>query len=316
MKILKILFLVFLASCTSKKRGYESYPQWYMEPTSSDERYFYATGKGPDKDKAIKDGLKEIAAQIKTVVSSKFQEETMTNNQFENHVTKMTVETETSNIEIYGYKIVNIHQMENYDFILLIQIEKSQVIKEYLNKFDKLKFSIMQKLKSNDFVFLKNKNKIAIELQESETILAILSSLNQKNMESVAELRNLEEEFIARNNKISFSVMAASEKLLQTVSVLKNAITEEGYKISDSDSASLHITVDGEILDDMQGRLFLVKQKVEIKLKDMNKVIHSSNVIEEVGSSSISFGDASLNTGVELRDKLRKIGFKKFVGLD
>ena len=316
MKILKILFLVFLASCTSKKRGYESYPQWYMEPTSSDERYFCATGKGPDKDKAIKDGLKEIAAQIKTVVSSKFKEETMTNNQFENHVTKMTVETETSNIEIYGYKIVNIHQMENYDFILLIQIEKSQVIKEYLNKFDKLKFSIMQKLKSNDFVFLKNKNKIAIELQESETILAILSSLNQKNMESVAELRNLEEEFIARNNKISFSVMGASEKLLQTVSVLKNAITEEGYKISDSDSASLHFTVDGEILDNMQGRLFLVKQKVEIKLKDINKVIHSSNVIEEVGSSSISFDDASLNTGAELRDKLRKIGFKKFVGLD
>lgn len=110
-------------------------------------------------------------------------------------------------------------------------------------------------------------------------------------------------------------VQMQDDKFLQNANVLKSALTEQGYKISEAD-ASIILFINGERLNQKQGNLFLVKHKIDIKLLDENGEIFSSNTVEEIGSSVLSFEDASLNTGNELKERLKKVGFRKYVGIE
>ncbi len=310
-----LLLLVLLVSCASKKDRRAQYPQWYLEPNTSDEQFFYASGKGAAKDPAIKDALREIAAQIKTVVSSKFKQDSVTSSHARSNVIRSTLELETSKVDLTGYKVLKTHQTEDFDFLVLVQVEKASVLQTYGGQRDRLAASIEQKLQATSVGYLRSSPKLHAELEEYEAVLAILGSLGAPVGADQSKLQGYREQARTKLDGVSFSILLEDPKFQQTANVLKTAVTEQGYRISELE-APLIFRVGGEMLDQKQGNLFLVKQKVSIRLQDPAGETFSTNTVEEIGSSTLSFEDAALNTGVSLKEKLKKVGFRKYVGID
>ena len=317
MKVLLAILLIFTVSCSSKRKSYKDayvFPVWYQTPPASSDRFFYGTGKAVGQTSAVNDALKNIAGQVSSVVSSQYKEELKATNQRVDNQVEETIKVEISQIELSGYKILQSQQMENFDFLVLVQIEKSVIVNHYLNKMNKLQYSINQKLLLSDYQFLKNKMPLQQELNDLERVLSILGSLQAPRVAETEELRRFQDSFHQRNEQISFAIVSKNQQFFKNENTLKDAVTHYGHKVSPD--GSLVILLEGISVQKREGGLYLVRQQIEIKIMDKEGKILTSRMVEEVGASNLSFDDAVSNTGHALKEQFKKKGFQSFFGLN
>lgn len=313
--VLLCLVLAFTA-CTSKRRNFTQeykYPEWYNNPPTSGDK-FYGTGKGVGRSAAVNDALNSIAKQIQVFVSSRYEETTRSHfGKSESSVREM-ISAEVIDVELHGYKIANSLQTENYDTLVLIEIDKSLVIQNYKDKLKKIKDEINVSILKDDTAFLKSRAKDLSELSKIDSIIMILKSLEQKDF---SDFQTLEKDlYLKRFNEISFKVIGDSQTSVIIKNIIKNALTSAGHRlVGDDTNSSFTVVVNDSVHYQAQGRTFLVKHMVQVKVKNLKGEELAVKNSEEVLLSYHSFVDALANTGNDLKSEIKSKGIDHYLNL-
>ena len=310
--------LLLLVSCSSKRRNFNleyQYPQWYTHaPVSVDK--FYGTGKGVGKTAAINDALNSIAKQIQVIVSSKFEETVQSKNGFNDSYIRETISASVIGVELSGYKIVQSIQTENYDTLVLIELDKKLVTQNYKDKLKIIKEEINQSLMSDDLTFLKKKSNNLKKISQIEGIVAVLRSIEEKEPSIYLSNEDENEKFNKRLSGISFKIIANTESSVAIEKIIKHELTTAGYKVVSSDGpSSFIISINDSVLTQSQGNRFFVRHSVEIKATRPNGEVFATKNTEEVLSSYVSFKDALANTGYEFKKYFKSNSIDQFLNL-
>lgn len=318
MKISILLsFLLVLTACTSKRRNFTQeykYPEWYNHSPTSDDK-FYGTGKGVGKSAAVNDALNSIARQIQVFVSSRYEETIRSHLGRNESSIKEMISAEVIAVELNGYKITNSLQTENYDTLVLIEIDKHLVVKNYKDKLKKIKDEINQSILKDDTAFLKSRSKDLSKLSKIDSIIMILKSLEQKD---VSAYQTVEKDlYLKRFNEISFKVIGDSQTSQTIKNIIKDALSSAGYRIiGDNTNSSFNIVINDSVHSQKQGRTFLVKHMVQVKVKNFKGEELAVKSSEEILSSYHSFVDALANTGNDLKSIIKSKGIDHYLNFE
>jgi len=185
-KILSISLLAFLfIGCNSSMqqtvtKKNESFPQWVLNPNSSNTLFYYASADGTNTTEAKNNALKQIASQISITLSSNTTTTKLTTTTTYKKNIKDTTNAVTHKINFTGVTIID-QAFVNGRFYSYVQVNK-EILFQYLFKQMSITYnsilSLNKKINSNDifYVFKESQNldgKIETILEQ----LAILKSI-------------------------------------------------------------------------------------------------------------------------------------------
>lgn len=316
MKLLYLLSaLLFFNSCANQQGNSSAgnFPDWYNSAPLSTSKVFYAVGKGTQKDHAIKNALYSISKQVKVIVSSSYKELERTNKDFGKNIIEENLINDVARISTSGFKITKEQKLSKTEFAVLIELNKSIVIAQYNEKLRKVEKEISDEIGNEDFNFLRDRYKTQNHLSEMKLILKVLSSFGDDKSEEYQREQEYRERFFNRLSGLSFRIVRNSDDFSHAERIIENEITNAGYKIAERNQPhSFLISISGRVNRDMQGRLFTVKQRLEVRIQSERGDIFAAKIIEESSTSNLSFNDAIANSGGELRNQLRRKGVESF----
>jgi hypothetical protein len=314
MKLFLLSAFLFFASCANQNRPQDGrFPDWYNNPPVSSEKFFYATGKGTQKENAIKNALYSFSKQMKSLATSHYKDLERSDKDFFKNIIEENITSEVSKISTSGFKISKMEKLSKDEFVVLGEIRKSLVSAQYNEKLRRLDKELSEEIAREDFKFLRDRYTTQGHLAEMRLVLKILSSFGEVKDKEHQQESDYRRRFFGRLNGLSFRIVKNSEDFSQAERIIEQAIRSAGYKVADGNqSHSFLVSITGRVQKSMQGRLFSAKQRIEIRIQSERGDVFAAKIIEESSSSNLSYTDALANSGAELRNQLKRKGVESF----
>lgn len=233
--LLGFLLLLVMSGCMSspKPKLVEVYPAWFNQPSSDSSVYDYAVADGKNRDDAIANALNQIASKISVSVKSKFQSNTVVDNNSYNKSSQMDVYNKVEKIHFNNYSILHEKRLQS-GYLISLKVNKIELAKSLKNKIDSRFANISNNLNmkyKNSVLKLRTYTKILHSLKALNKKIYILSSVNKrisikKYLIKQSRIRDIILKF---HDSVTFHIQGPDNKYKK---VLYNLITQKGYKIN------------------------------------------------------------------------------------
>lgn len=229
-----VVLLFFITGCMSAKlKPVQAYPVWFSQRLHDSASYYYAVAEGKNKNDATANALNQIASKISVSIESKFESNTVIDNNKYNKYAQIDVSSQVGKIHFNNYAIVNEQQLAQHYFVFLkvnkIELAnalQSEINSDFTNTSNKLKMRY-----KNNVLKLRNYTKVLHSLHALKKKVYIFSSIKkQANIKVyLAKLSNIKNTISKFRDSVTFHIQGSKSKY---VKVLYDVITQKGYKIN------------------------------------------------------------------------------------
>ena len=309
-----LMVIVFFIGCSSSSTiTKNTYPQWYINPPVNTSNYLFAEGIGVTKEEAKQNALNTVASGLIVNLSSTTQidKEIYSNGVVTsyNKSVQQNIQTNVQNIEFSNPKIIQ-SQYINSEFIVLLQINKQELYKKYLNRFkqtDKhINTVVNQSSKDAPLEAILEIERIKPQIQTNTINALILNALNNdflisKYEDNYNSILNTQKNII--KNSPLFITSNSKEKVF--LNHLSKKLNVYGFKISQKEK-SIKVRIHNDIVYSKARGWNIAKVTSTIQSFSNNTLL-STNIVSSIGRSSTSKQLALQSAGKDFNTKINLI---------
>jgi hypothetical protein len=306
-----ILVLFVFTSCA--KQTITTYPDWYLNTPVNTDNFLYGEGLGFTKEEAKQNALHNLSSRLLITINSsmKTTTQTSTNGVIDsyNKNIQRDVETKINTIEIKNVKVIKSQLVKN-EFLILIQVDKHELLRTYLNKFE-----TNEKIIQQSFTNLKT-----IAPLKALQIINFLKPHIKNNLQNAAILNSLKSDFHFPNYSNIFQTEAILKQnnsiYIHTTTQVSNELisflNSQGYSSNNNKNNLIKIDIHSfESKSKIKG-WYITKVKNTIMVYSKDELI-STTIINCVGRSSLSFEEAKKSAANDFRKKIEQLGINKIL---
>ena len=149
-RFLIVFLAVLLMGCSSKPRlniqPIKPLPQWYLNPSYHDVDVLRGVGAGINLEAATQAALNNLLSQLGISIQSNFTSHTYVNDHRYSKESSQSIATEVSKVRISNYRVVNSEQIKFNEFVVLVESNKPQLIRDLTAEVDQRFASIDQRM--------------------------------------------------------------------------------------------------------------------------------------------------------------------------
>lgn len=310
--ILSVIFTII--SCTNNKNITKyKIPSWYINELNNTDDFIYGYAQAFSLKEAKLIALEDMSNKLIVQLQSSFSSNTKTSINFYEKINIKKIKQISKNIVFTNYKVIKTQNI-NDTFYTLLQVNKKELFNLYKSKLDtihtKIKNSYNLSKKHSHYEQINILQSLKINITQAKEYLNILYAINN----SFKEDKYLEF-YLNIFNKIAYLKESISIYISSNFTLYKNQlvkfINKHNFKISQINS-----NVKLEFVNNISySRIYswhITKIRTNINIIIDNKII-SSNIINSIGRSSISYKDALKSASYNFYKKLEKIGINKLL---
>lgn len=298
------------------------YPDWYLNPPQDNSKTIHGVGEGYNLENANKTALKNISSKILVTLSSNSQMSQYENNYEFSEETKISIKERTADITFNNHKTLQTQYLNSQErFIVLVAVDKPELIKQQTQDLNKLNDSINQfnrnSKKKSDLERISALINIQNIIPKAETKINILTALSSKDYSKyLNKYKAYKKEYNKLLSKTVFSIQTKSEFDKDVGEVFKNALNKQNFKIGSLDKSNVILSIKSKITSKEVYGSYFAKIQINVNLLNKQKKIIKSNKIEIKGSSSINKNEANKNALRDLEEQIEENGINGVLKLE
>jgi len=315
-KVLALITLIFINNCANKIS--KELPSWYLNPPQNDSLNLYGVGYGFDKQNSEQNALDNLAQKIIVNISSSIevlkQENSYNQKSNFSESSQQKIKSEVAKISFMNFNNEKT-EIFNKQIYSLVSVNRHNLINQYEQKIIDFSDEInqIQAQQKNKTLIEKKADFIQIEkiIAKAENDLIILDSINldkNKNAEIKAEFKALKLAHKAINNDLNLYIKYDhnSQKVAE---IVKTAFAKENIKTN-----AKKIATKNEVIVDISSKqtkqfiygTYIIKSQINIAFLNNKGQIIKNKILQESGSSSISYDEAGNNLARKFSKKINK----------
>lgn len=299
MQKLFAIFLCFfiLSACSSSGK----YPDWYLNPPKNNANFIYGTGEGFDKDEAVYSALSDVAARLKTNISSKTESAFDSDSLGSSSSFAKKINAQSAKMAFKNYEIENIiENKKTGTFLAIVKINTQKFINQNKEEIAK-NLEIISNLTQSDLQEgLLAKRKKLLKAAESAILIENLSDI----------LKSVDDSYKSVSNSISLNIYNAlnsvnSNLMVEVVcddelikSSISRILSKQGIYFKNSANVKIVVKTNW-IENEISGGKF-VKLNMSISSIDSDGKTISTKSILANGNSVVSFDLAKQSVSSKL----------------
>ena len=306
----------------------EKIPAWYFNPPADDEIFWYGVGEGDSIRKAKDEALADIGSKISVTIGSKVTKDATqsTTGTFVvyNQNVNVNLVSEVKKMSFNNFEVVYTAQNESKQ-LALVKVEKarflkdqSQILKDTLNEFDRLKLITANKSALEKF---QKYQSMLPEYEKSKTILSVLASFDFPFdrigvSQKIVDFRNSMDE---QRSSLEFYINSDTHSQYHS-DILKEALSMEKIKIlrnlKSKNNNLVILDLDTKTTDKLIYGSYMTNARTTVSLKSKEGVVLSTFTIESRGVSSLDQASALKNASNNFGTQVAEKGVFSFLGIN
>jgi len=323
--LLIVFFSIITYSCNhniNQSTIPQKIPEWYLNPSKDNDIFWFDSGQGIDKEKAVISALNNIASKISVTVNSDFHNVTKEINGIPDSFSESKIELSVNKTTFPGFEIVRIGQINNTTYVI-VKVNKQKFIEAKNNDFNlknnQINLLFNQIKKQHELDILKHKDDLKKQIEEAEPIAKILSTFNVKSPLKIciSDYTNFINILNSKIASLNFCIYNDPQTKI-IADHIKELLTNENIHIVNrisNNKKSAVIKLKGNIHKLILDGEYLVKLTTDIIVKTGSNRVISNKKHNTSGSSVINYDMAIKNASMAFYNKAKKDGILKILGL-
>jgi len=273
--------------------GAPSYPEWFSNVPQDNDRYIYGIGEGENKKEAMNNALNEIASKIHVSIesSSSIDVHIQTTNHGEEYTKNATqhIQNHVRKTEFSNYKVKKEKQLSSDRYIVLVEVDKplnAQLLLDRINTHIAKYNQLLSSTNNNPITTVKAYSQAIQTIQNQDLMdCSIIKNFSPSSPveDHINKLLDIEQKMKAYQSNILFHIQGNSDPYQN---ILRQAIAEKGFRITQDGDASINIEMNVEEKELSVLGNKILKSTIQMTVKSNGKIIGKSRI--NVGAKSRS----------------------------
>lgn len=321
------VFIVLAAGCSSKpKLALETekpLPEWYLNPPANTHELLTGIGAGKTLEDATDSALSNMVSRLGVSIESKFESITSTSQYSYSNKSVEYLKSEVSKIRVSNYELVFTEKIKYNEFVVMVQSHRAQFIKDLTQQVNDKLAAENQKINTarsdnalKRYHVAKNS---ADEVAKLESTIMVLSGMepsfnNEYYQKKIQDHHTLSEN--ARRNIVF--VIKTDTKSLKASTPIKNALSQEGFKVHNSQPRDgvLFINLETHIQHNRSMGFQIAEMFMDLRTSDHQGKLIGSNSVTLTGHATRGFDMAEAAAIEQISEEIKKQGIAKLLGIE